>query len=64
MTGRDWDVTAAEEEQRSRDWESLGRRGLDDPRRCRQEARHHRWLARSARRNGERDRDGWPDRLW
>jgi hypothetical protein len=53
MTGRDWDVTAAEEEQRSRAWESLGRRGLDD-----------RWLARSARRNAERDRDDWRDRPW
>jgi hypothetical protein len=57
MTGRDWDVTAAEEEQRSRAWESLGRRGLDDPRRCRQEARYHRWWARAARRNAELARE-------
>jgi hypothetical protein len=64
MTGRDWDVTAAEEEQRSRDWESLGRRGLDDPRRCRQEARYHRRLARSARRNAEQDRDDGRDWPW
>ena len=64
MTSWNWDVTAAEEEQRSRAWESLGRRGLDDPRRCRQEARYHRWLARSARRNAERARDDWRDRQW
>ena len=30
MTSQDWDVTAAEEEQRSRAWESAGRRARDD----------------------------------
>lgn len=64
MTSQDWDVTAAEEEQRSRDWESAGHRGQDDPWRCRQEARYHRWRARSARGNAERARDDWRDRQW
>ena len=64
MTGRDWDLTAAEEERRSRDWDALGRRGLDDPRRCQQEAGYHRWLARSARRNAEADRHDRRHRLW
>ena len=64
MTGRDWDVTASEEERRSRDWDALGRRGQDDPGRCHQEARYHRWLARSARRNAELARDERRHRLW
>jgi hypothetical protein len=64
MTGRDWDVTASDEERRSRDWDALGRRGQDDPGRCHQEARYHRWLARSARRNAELARDERRYRLW
>lgn len=64
MTGRDWDVTASDEERRSRDWDALGQRGQDDPGRCHQEARHHRWLARSARRNAELARDERRHRLW
>ena len=64
MTGRDWDVTASDEERRSRDWDALGRRGQDDPGRCHQEARYHRWLARSARRNAELARDERRHRPW
>jgi hypothetical protein len=64
MTGRDWDVTASDEERRSRDWDALGRGGQDDPGRCHQEARYHRWLARSARRNAELARDERRHRLW
>ena len=64
MTGRDWDVTASDEERRSRDWDALGRRGQDDPGRCHQEARYHRWLARSTRRNAELARDERRHRLW
>jgi hypothetical protein len=64
MTSRDWDATAAEEERRSRDWDAIGRRGLDDPWRCSQEARYHRWLARAARRNAELAREDRRHRLW
>jgi hypothetical protein len=64
MTSRNWETTAAEEERRSRAWESLGRRGLDDPRRCQQEARYHRWWARAARRNAELAREDRRRRRW